>query len=47
MRVVLGDFITSKDRTAFHSDQEAARILVQAIEWARQGQLSLVERRAT
>lgn len=41
------DFIASENSTGFHSDQEAARVLAQAIDLARQGQLALVKGLAT
>jgi nitrite reductase (cytochrome c-552) len=37
------DFIFSENSTGFHSPQEAARVLAQSIDLARQGQLSLVK----
>lgn len=35
------DFIASENSTGFHSSQESARVLAQAIDMARQGQLEL------
>jgi nitrite reductase (cytochrome c-552) len=37
------DFVSSENSTGFHSPQEAARILANAIDFARQAQLSAVE----
>jgi nitrite reductase (cytochrome c-552) len=36
------DFVSSENSTGFHSPQEAARILANAIDYARQAQLSAV-----
>jgi nitrite reductase (cytochrome c-552) len=35
------DFINAENSTGFHAPQEAARILGEAIDYARQGQLAL------
>jgi nitrite reductase (cytochrome c-552) len=37
------DFVSSENSTGFHSPQEAARVLANAIDFARQAQLSAVE----
>jgi nitrite reductase (cytochrome c-552) len=37
------DFISSENSTGFHSPQESMRVLAQAIDLARQGQLALVK----
>ena len=39
------DFIEAENSMGFHAPQEAARILAEAIEFARQGQISLREPR--
>jgi nitrite reductase (cytochrome c-552) len=35
------DFVEAENSTGFHAPQEAARILAEAIDFARQGQLAL------
>jgi len=35
------DFVEAENSTGFHAPQEAARILGEAIDYARQGQLAL------
>lgn len=40
------DFISAENSMGFHAPQEAARILGEAIDYARQGQLSLARERA-
>jgi nitrite reductase (cytochrome c-552) len=35
------DFVEAENSTGFHAGQEAARILAEAIDFARQGQLAL------
>jgi nitrite reductase (cytochrome c-552) len=40
------DFITSENSHGFHADQEAARILAEAIDYARQGQAQAIGLRA-
>ncbi|MGL4650009.1 MAG: ammonia-forming cytochrome c nitrite reductase subunit c552, partial [Caldilineaceae bacterium] len=37
------DFVSSENSTGFHSPQEAARVLANAIDFARQAQLSANE----
>ncbi len=39
------DFINAENSTGFHAPQEAARILAEAIDFARQGQLAVVKGR--
>lgn len=41
------DFVEAENSTGFHAPQEAARILGEAINYARQGQLVLLGRKAT
>ncbi len=41
------DFVMSENSTGFHSPQEAARILANAIDFARQAQLSAERLTAT
>ncbi|MBM4398212.1 MAG: ammonia-forming cytochrome c nitrite reductase subunit c552, partial [Deltaproteobacteria bacterium] len=36
------DFVEAENSTGFHAPQEAARILAEAIDYSRQGQLSLL-----
>jgi len=36
------DFINAENSTGFHAPQEAARILAEAIDYARQGQLAVL-----
>ena len=40
------DFIAAENSLGFHADQEAARILGEAIDYARQGQIELAKQRA-
>jgi nitrite reductase (cytochrome c-552) len=40
------DFIAAENSLGFHADQEAARILGEAIDYARQGQIVLAKQRA-
>ena len=35
------DFVEAENSTGFHAPQEAARILAESIDYARQGQLAL------
>jgi len=37
------DFIAAENSMGFHAPQEAARILAEAIDYARQGQIKLLE----
>lgn len=37
------DFIAAENSTGFHSPQEAARILAEAMDWARKGQVALLQ----
>jgi nitrite reductase (cytochrome c-552) len=37
------DFISAENSMGFHADQEAARILAEAIDYARQGQLAVLQ----
>ena len=39
------DFIAAENSMGFHADQEAARILGEAIDYARQGQIELAKLR--
>jgi nitrite reductase (cytochrome c-552) len=39
------DFVEAENSMGFHAPQEAARILAEAIDFARQGQLALHEAR--
>jgi len=39
------DFINAGNSTGFHAPQEAARILAEAIDYARQGQLAAMRAR--
>jgi nitrite reductase (cytochrome c-552) len=39
------DFVEAENSTGFHAPQEAARILGEAIDFARQGQLALRDAR--
>jgi nitrite reductase (cytochrome c-552) len=39
------DFVEAENSTGFHAPQEAGRILAEAIDYARQGQLALRPRR--
>ncbi len=41
------DFINAENSMGFHADQEAARILAEAIDFARQGQLRLLKSTST
>jgi nitrite reductase (cytochrome c-552) len=41
------DFIAAENSLGFHADQEAARILGEAIDYARQGQLELARQGAS
>ena len=36
------DFVNAENSTGFHAPQEAARILAEAIDYARQGQVAVV-----
>jgi nitrite reductase (cytochrome c-552) len=36
------DFVHAENSMGFHASQEAARILAEAIDYARQGQISLL-----
>jgi len=36
------DFVNAENSTGFHAPQEAARILAEAIDYARQGQLAVL-----
>ena len=36
------DFLESENSTGFHAPQEAARILAESIDYARQGQIELM-----
>ncbi len=40
------DFVNAENSTGFHAPQEAARILAEAIDYARQGQLAALQARA-
>ena len=40
------DWVEAENSSGFHAPQEAARILGESIDYARQGQLALRERRA-
>ena len=40
----LTDFIEAENSMGFHADQEAARVLARAIDYARRGQIALLER---
>jgi nitrite reductase (cytochrome c-552) len=40
------DFVEAENSTGFHAPQEAARILAESIDFTRQGQLTLRERRS-
>ncbi len=37
------DFLESENSTGFHAPQEAARILAESIDYARQGQLKVMK----
>jgi nitrite reductase (cytochrome c-552) len=37
-----GDFVSSENSTGFHSPQESARILADAIDYARQAQIEAI-----
>ena len=39
------DYISAENSAGFHASQEAARILAEAIDYARQGQLALKQRK--
>lgn len=41
------DFVNAENSTGFHAPQEAARILAEAIDYARQGQLAALQARAS
>jgi nitrite reductase (cytochrome c-552) len=41
----LTDFIEAENSMGFHADQEAARVLARAIDYARRGQIALTENR--
>jgi nitrite reductase (cytochrome c-552) len=36
------DFVNAENSTGFHAPQEAARILAEAIDYARQGQVAVL-----
>jgi nitrite reductase (cytochrome c-552) len=39
------DFVAAENSLGFHADQEAARILAEAIDYARQGQIEVAKQR--
>jgi len=39
------DFVNAENSTGFHAPQEAARILAEAIDYARQGQVAVLRAR--